>query len=310
MKETHSSIPGYEERTDIFLWLKPYVRQCGNAPRPRWKIEARKLLDYLAVYIEKGYGRFIIDGTEYKAEEKDLFWIPPGITHSMEGLSSSMICPFVHFDLIYRYPESHWEFTVPGGMTALRDFQPLIHPPVPESPVTKLKGKYRLYNSKKVGTLINRICLAAAEARPGRTMIMSGITLELIAEILRGTDSGIEPDFSHLPRLEDAAGFLKRNIASDITVKETAERFGFSESHFRKLFRIVYGIPPGEYLRTARLNHAKELMAYSSLILSDIAPRCGFETVHSFSKAFKKKEGISPRMYRRFGSRTKGHGSE
>lgn len=131
----------------------------------KWKMEERKLLDFLLVYIEKGYGVFRIDGIEYQANEKDLFWIPPDTIHYMEGTSNTMVCPFVHFDLIYRHPESHWEFSIPGGTLDLSGYLPLMHPPIPDSQLSVLRGKCNYYNSENIGNLINRICLLAAGNR-------------------------------------------------------------------------------------------------------------------------------------------------
>ena len=87
METVHSYIPGYEKGIDLLSWLKPYLRQCGNAVRGKWKLEDRKLLDYLLVFIEKGEGIFCIDGIKYQANENDLFWIPPNTIHYMEGTS-------------------------------------------------------------------------------------------------------------------------------------------------------------------------------------------------------------------------------
>jgi AraC-like DNA-binding protein len=40
-------------------------------------------------------------------------------------------------------------------------------------------------------------------------------------------------------------------------------------------------------------------MVGTPLTLSEIAREVGFETVHSFSRAFRAEEGLSPTQYRR-----------
>lgn len=305
MEDTESlSIPGYEKDFDVFSWIKPYVRQCGNAPRHPWNITGRKLLDYLIVYIEKGYGKMIIDGVEYRADEKDLFWVPPNVPHYMEGSSPVMICPFVHFDIIYRYPESHWDFTIPGGMTNLDDFKFLMHPAIPDSPFSRLKGKYQLFNNERIGNKINEICITAVNARPHFHLDLNGKMVECLSELLRGIESDVHSGFPHLPEIEQASEYIQRNIREKLSVRGVAEILGFSESHFRKIFKEIYGVPPGDYIRTNRIEHAKELMMYSGFTFSEIAESCGFESIHSFSKAFKKHQGVSPREYRLFGKAT------
>ncbi len=147
MEINHVITSNHKKRDNMLFWINPYVRQSGNAVRGKWKLEERKLLDYLLVYIEKGEGLFRIDGKEYQATEKDLFWIPPDTIHYLEGISDIMVCPFIHFDLIYRYPGSHWEFTIPGGKIDLSEYHSLMHPSIPKSPLSALKGKYNLYNN-------------------------------------------------------------------------------------------------------------------------------------------------------------------
>lgn len=51
-------------------------------------------------------------------------------------------------------------------------------------------------------------------------------------------------------------------------------------------------------MRRARLHKAKELMVSTSMTLSEISASLGFETVHSLSRAFSEKEGVSPSEYR------------
>ena len=105
----------------------------------------------------------------------------------------------------------------------------------------------------------------------------------------------------HAAILEKAALFMRNNLQESLLIEKIAWQAGFSESHFRKLFRKFYGISPGSFLQYIRISQAKELMVYSSRSQTEIAELCGYETVHSFSKAFKKHEGISPRQYRNYG---------
>jgi AraC-like DNA-binding protein len=296
------SMPGYEDLTPCLEWLSPYVRQCGNSPRGNWKMEKRKLLDYLLVYIEKGSGHFTIGSNGYDAAAGDLFWIPPDKMHSMEGTGGVMICPYIHFDLIYRYPESHWEFSIPSGLSDLDDFAPMAHPQIPNSPFSSLSGRYRLYNHRQIGTLMNTVCREAAVAHRAHTLALSSSMMQICTEILRGLEGNNKAENErYAPVMEAAASFIQNNMAEELRVHDLAENANLSEAYFRRLFAAQYGLSPGRYIRQLRIARVKDLMTYTESSLSEISLLCGFADVHSLSKAFKKTEGISPREHRKFG---------
>ncbi|MDC7240161.1 MAG: AraC family ligand binding domain-containing protein, partial [Spirochaetales bacterium] len=215
-------MPGFEDLTPMVSWLSPYVRQCGNAPRGRWKMDSRRLLDYLLVYIEKGEGFFRIGSEGYRVKPGDLFWIPPGTVHYMEGTGDTMVCPYVHFDLIYRYPESHWEFSIPSGMTDLSDFAGLAHPTLPDSEFSALSGRISIRNHHRIGEKINGICRESALAPRGHTLSLSGMMMELLAEILK--DSGREESTDrYAPVMEASAAYIRSNLETALPVAELAE---------------------------------------------------------------------------------------
>lgn len=279
--------------------LHPYVRSCGDDRRDAWLFLSRKLLDYLLVYIEEGRGRFVIAGKTYAAEPGDLFWIPPDTSHEMEGYPPTMVCPYVHFDLIYRPRVSHWRFTIPAGTEDLGDLKPLLHPRLSSPQLDALCGQIRNYNNAEVGRLIREICREAVRNQPYATLRMSGLLLEIMAELLRGQQSLPAEQHCHIPSLEETADHLAQHCHEPISLEELADRCDLSPSHFRLLFGQHFGCSPRSYLRRTRIRRARELMAATTFTLSQIALKTGFSTVHSFSRAFHSVEGIAPSEYRR-----------
>jgi AraC-like DNA-binding protein len=275
------------------------VRQCGDSHRPAWSLASRKLLDYLLVYIADGRGRFAVGGREYEAEPGDLFWIPPDTLHAMEGYAPGMHCPYVHFDLLYRAEHSHWDFSIPGGMTELPpEFARLMHPRLQHAMLDSLPYRIRGHTNRRVGQLIQDVCMEAARAQPFAALKMSGLVTEAIAEILRGQERLGGEYMAHIPLLEKTAGLMIRECASALTVQHLARQCQLSVSHFRHLFTRHYGCSPRTYLRRARLQKAKELMVSTAMTLTEIADRLGFETVHSLSRAFRDEVGLSPSEFR------------
>ena len=295
----YDPVPGDSAAIAILAQLRPYVRHCGLPRRSGWKIEQRRLLDYLLMYIDDGQGLCEIGNQSYEMTSGDLFFVPPDTLHSLEGLEPGLTCPYVHFDLIYRPGISHWDFSIPGGMVDMEGLQNLMHPPVPLAPVARLSGRIRARNNAKVGELIKEVAAEAARAQPYAQLRMSGLMLEIMAELLRGQQALDANYDEHAISLEQAAEMVKNK--PDTSVEELAACCNLSNSHFRKLFARHFGCSPREFLCRSRIRHAKSLMAGGNLTLSQIATRCGFATVHSFSRAFRALEGISPTEYRRCG---------
>ncbi len=299
-----TGIPGMVGDAELLGLLRPYLRHCGDDSRQPWIIETRCLLDYLLVYIASGTGRFDIAGKTYNARANDLFWIPPRTPHRMEGFAPHMECVYAHFDLIYRREVSHWDFSIPGGMTDLSELNTLTHPPMNVPSLTDLAGQIRTHTNRQVGNELRELCVEAARSQPHSALRTSGMLTTIIADILRGKRGGQHADSQHLPRLEEAAEFLRNNCRRDISVEEAAELCELSPSHFRKLFAAYFGCSPRDYLRQARIGMARRMMTASAMTLSEIATECGFANVHSFSRAFKATEGVSPSEYRSCGPAT------
>jgi AraC-like DNA-binding protein len=281
--------------------IRPYVRHCGHETRPPWRIESRKLLDFLLVYIASGNGEFEIARVTTPAGPGDLFWIPPDTPHTMESSDPAMELAYVHFDLAYRPELSHWDFSIPGGMLDLSGLLPLMHPRVPNQRLRKLCGKLHGYTNERVGLLLKEICAEAVRAQPYGIVRMSGLMMEVIAEILRGQEGLLTSHAAHIPVLEKAAHLLQQHCHETHSLDTIARQHGLSPSHFRQLFHTHFRCSPRTYLRKARIEKSCRLMMGSAMTLSQIASSVGFESIHSFSKAFHETEGITPSEYRRAG---------
>ena len=98
--------------------------------------------------------------------------------------------------------------------------------------------------------------------------------------------------------IKDTIDYLNKNFRDKLTLKDTADLFHVNQSYLSLLFKKEMGKNFTEYLTSLRLGEAKKLLKKTSLNLTQIAYRCGFDDQSYFSKVFKKVEGITPRNYR------------
>ena len=67
---------------------------------------------------------------------------------------------------------------------------------------------------------------------------------------------------------------------------------------FRRMKSLIRQAP-ANYIKTIRLQKAKEMLETADLTVSEIAFSTGFQTVSHFTKIFKKQYGVPPSLFRR-----------
>jgi AraC-like DNA-binding protein len=91
--------------------------------------------------------------------------------------------------------------------------------------------------------------------------------------------------------------FLNEHLTEDISIDALAGRFYLSRSYLMHTFKEQTGYTIGSYLSTKRLLYAKELIVAGKPI-TEVCFTCGFRNYSTFSRAYKKSFGESPRDYR------------
>jgi AraC-like DNA-binding protein len=92
--------------------------------------------------------------------------------------------------------------------------------------------------------------------------------------------------------------YALRHERERFTMAQMANELGYSEGHLRQRFRQKYGQSLGRFLQKVRLDKAAAMLRSSDSAVSSVALECGFDSVYSFSRAFKNGVGLSPRAYR------------
>lgn len=98
--------------------------------------------------------------------------------------------------------------------------------------------------------------------------------------------------------IQEAVTYMEQNYQRDLTVEEIADVCKLNRSYFSKLFKEQMGCPPQEFLIRLRLSKAADLMKTSNASIGDISVLCGYPNQLHFSRAFKKRYGMSPREWR------------
>ena len=93
--------------------------------------------------------------------------------------------------------------------------------------------------------------------------------------------------------------YLAEHYTEEITSKDLASSFYYTQSYFCRLFRAEFGASFLEYLTMYRISRAKAILSQGTARISEAARAVGFSDPSYFSKCFKDVVGISPTEYQK-----------
>jgi transcriptional regulator GlxA family with amidase domain len=101
------------------------------------------------------------------------------------------------------------------------------------------------------------------------------------------------------PALRQLEGFIADHLHEDLGVSALATRSSMSPRHFARVFRAETGITPAAYVEAARIEAARRLLETTGAGVGEIARSCGFRTVETLHRSFRRALGTTPGQYRR-----------
>ena len=99
--------------------------------------------------------------------------------------------------------------------------------------------------------------------------------------------------------LRDILGWIADHPDRDLGVPALAARAAMSERNFTRVFRAETGHTPAAYVESARIEAARRLLETTSATLESVANGCGFGTVETLHRSFKRKLQVTPGEYRK-----------
>jgi transcriptional regulator GlxA family with amidase domain len=91
--------------------------------------------------------------------------------------------------------------------------------------------------------------------------------------------------------------WMRENLIQRLDVPSLAERSAMSERTFLRKFTASMGQTPAHFVETLRMDQARDLLA-TPMSLKEIAARTGYSTGAQLSKAFDRRFGMAPLLFR------------
>lgn len=96
-----------------------------------------------------------------------------------------------------------------------------------------------------------------------------------------------------------AIRFIREKACEGVSVEEVLRACPMSRRALEQRMKAIIGRTPHAEILRVQIARAKQLLASTSLLLPEIAEKCGFRHAEYLSVAFKRETGMAPSEYRR-----------
>lgn len=228
-------------------------------------------------YISDGEGRMLVGGQELFPQPGQLVFAPAGLsqlysvtdpdhTYKMYWCHFTSNISFNHLFSLFKLP-----FCLDAGDASkvISTFERLIHSfRMERGPAKSMRIQAALLD------LISCYIEQAVQAAPNTPPQISGNKLSAVLQ------------------------YIDAHLDQELTVAELSGLVHHHPNYFIRFFKNHIGMTPMAFIYDRRLEKAKHLLTASDLSIGDIALATGFNDIFHFSKAFKRKIGVSPSEFR------------
>lgn len=92
--------------------------------------------------------------------------------------------------------------------------------------------------------------------------------------------------------------YINSDLTADLSLKAMSDWLNVNASYLSTLFKKEVGMPLTDFVNRQRIEQAKKLLIATELPTKTIAQQCGIPDIYYFSRLFKKRTGVTPKLYR------------
>lgn len=249
--------------------------------------EASELL-----YVYSGHCTQIVDGKDVPMQEGDLCILDKGVVHSIEQLGEDDIA----ITIVMR--KEYLEHELLGRLGEGGIINSFIAGAISEK--AEHDSYYVLHGiSERAWHHVKQILCEYFDRNVyGREMVAAEMVL-LFCELLRQfRDTDLDSESAGGTETLKILRYIEQNYA-DITLKQTAEQFGFSPTYLSERIHHNIGRTFKELVILQRMSAAYFRIANSSDAIADIAEEVGYANLSHFYRKFEETYGYTPGDIRR-----------
>ncbi|WP_134702288.1 response regulator [Ammoniphilus sp. YIM 78166] len=107
------------------------------------------------------------------------------------------------------------------------------------------------------------------------------------------------PHPNELSTIDQVIAYIKRNMPGEVTLQDTAAAVHLNPSYLSHLFKQQTKTNFIDFVLNLRMEEAQKLLSTTSLRISEIAERLGYNDTSYFSHSFKRMVGQTPSDFRK-----------
>ena len=246
------------------------------------------------VFITKGKGIQVISNNEYEVSEGDIFILQGFQNHYFKDAGKAEMIN-VMFDPVKSPGLVSDEIKTIDGYSALFILEPRYR--------NRMHFKNMLHLNRvdlaKSEYVLNGMLHELALKEPGYELFLRLKLEEIILFLSRKYSQISIPKAKSLVRIGKAIHFIETNFYNSIYIQQLADLSFMSIRNFQRIFKEATGLSPNDYLLELRIQHASKLLTETDSAIYSVSEQVGIADWFYFSKAFKKKFGVSPLAYRK-----------
>jgi AraC-like DNA-binding protein len=136
---------------------------------------------------------------------------------------------------------------------------------------------------------------------PAEELLLSAHAMEILARVISiaGERAGMEAAGDQRQRrLHAVRDAIDADLRRPWTISQLAREAGISRRSFNAHFRRAFGMSASDYLRTRRLEVARDAIIEQRLSINEAAYLAGYGNPANFATAFRRHFGHAPSRYR------------
>jgi AraC-like DNA-binding protein len=244
---------------------------------------------YEIYYLVSGDRNYFIYDRVYNVQKGDLVLINSNVLHkSVDGFSGSHERILIEFDISF----------FDGFLVNYTDLH-LLDAFSSDSNILRLEES----DKKQLENCLFKIIQESKENNIENNVALKVYFLELIILINKFSSKSSAMEFDHPSELHkkisEIITYINLNYMYDIGLDLVADKFFISTAHLSRAFKKVTGFSFVEYVNSLRVKEAQKLFVETTLSISEIGKKVGYQSSTHFGRVFKSITGSSPREYKK-----------
>ncbi len=234
-------------------------------------------------YVVSGSGTFEKDGKFYRVKSGDIFLSPYESTHTV---MSSEGDPIRYYYLGFMFDKTHPDYEKYAGIERLLTNlkTPLIHDDIRVHNLFSIMFNEIVMDYENKGIVI-RDCIE---------LLLLFIERSYFPKPANTKKERISEKKEYI--VYEIINYIDNNIFNIQALTEISQYVGYSYAYISQVFSNTMGISLSMYYQNSRFQKAVELLS-GGIGITQVADMLGYDSLYSFSRAFKKHFGLAPSNY-------------